>query len=254
VSRRRVLTTGLAVTVVYLLAVVATAAFRGDGARPLFDGFVPPSSYRFVDPPQFFAPGNVQPGSMATTLALGPDGSGPAGFATPDGQFVVNLARGAIQAAPGATSVQVQVTPIAPRHTRPVPGGLRANGNVYEVNMRYEPTGTQVTRLVRPATLLMELPELGNALFVSPDGTRWTRLRSRPVSADQLTLTANFTGPGFYVAATDLPELVVQPAGAQRSAIWIGIATASGALVLFAVGALVVVRRRRVREGRPAAP
>ena len=82
----------------------------------------------------------MKPQALSTTIALGPAGSAAAGFATPDGQFVVNLGAGAIAPSPAATSVAITVTPVAPRHLSPVPDGLRSNGNAYRVEMKYEPS------------------------------------------------------------------------------------------------------------------
>lgn len=84
----------------------------------------------------------------------------------------MSLGRGAIAAAPGATSVAVHVTPLTPKRLAPVPDGLRANGNAYRVEMTYEPSGVPVTHFTAPGTLLIEIPELGTALYVSPDGTK----------------------------------------------------------------------------------
>jgi hypothetical protein len=246
VTRRRVVLSGLAVTAIYLLAVPVTAAVRHGDARPLYDAFTLPSSYQFVDPPSFFASGNVRPKPMTTTIALGPHGSAAAGFATPDGQFVVSMGPGAIGAAAGATTVAVRVTPLAPRTLGSVPGGLRPNGNAYRVEMTYEPTGAPVGRFARAGTLLLEIPELGPSLFVSADGIAWSSLAARTIPPRQLSMSASFAMPGYYLGATTLPELASQPAHTRHSAVLIGIATAVVAVVLFATASFIV-RRRRAR-------
>lgn len=240
----RALLVGVVAVAIYLAAATVTARVRHDDARPLYDGFVAPTSYRFVDPPSFFAAGNVTPKPMSTSIALGPGGSVATGFATPDGQFVVNLGQGAIAAAPGATSVAVQVTPLAPRHLSPVPGGLRANGNAYRIAMTYQPGGGPVTRFAAPGTMLIEIPELGTALFVSPDATTWSTVAAHPIPPRQLSMSAPFAAPGYYVAATSLPELASQPGRSDHTAVVLGIVTAVVAVLLFA-GAYVIVRRRR---------
>ena len=62
-----------------------------------------------------------KPTATSATIALGASGSVPAGLATPDGQFVVNLGRGAIPPAKGATAISMRITPIAPKDLAPVP-------------------------------------------------------------------------------------------------------------------------------------
>jgi len=243
--QRRTSLIAIAVVGTYLVAVAATAALRGDHTRPLYDGFVPPSSYHFVEPPSFFAAGNVEPQPLSTTIKLGPSGSDAAGIATPDGQFVVDLAAGAIAATNGDTSVAVQITPLAPSHLPAVPDALRPNGNAYRVDMTYRPSGEPVRAFAVPGTLLIEIPELGNHLFLS-DADAWTAVASQVLPPRQLSLTATFGAPGTYLAATSLPELTSSPSS-SHSALILGIGVAALALLMFGA-ALLLVRRR----GRPA--
>jgi hypothetical protein len=241
---RRVVWAVVAVAV-YLVAVTVTVALRHDGARPLYDGFIAPTSYRFVDPPAFFAPGNVPPHRLVMSIPLDSAGSAAAGFATSDGQFVVNIGKGAIAAAPGATMVAVRVTPLSPRRLAAVPDGLRPNGNAYRVEMTYEPTGAAVTRLAEPGTMLIEIPELGTALFTSPDATAWTTVAAQPIPPRQLSMSAQFRAPGYYLGATSLPELASPAGRSHRTAIVLGVATAVLALLAFAIAYVVARRRRR---------
>jgi hypothetical protein len=241
---------GAVIVAVYLAAATVTGVVRHGDVRPLYDGFLPPSSYRFVDPPQFFASGNVKPESMSTSISLGPDGSQPAGFSTPDGQFVVSLPRAAIPAAAAETTVTVRVTPLAPRNADALPRGLRPNGNAYRVDMSYTRSGTTVTRFAKPGTLLIGLPEIGNHLFFSAGAATWSQLPSRAIPPRELSLTASFAAPGYYMAATSLPELTAQPGHSRRTAVVLGVVTAVVAIGLFAGAYIVVVRRRRRAIGR----
>jgi hypothetical protein len=246
--RTSALRAGLALLVVYLAAVVVTVAIRHDGARPLFDGFAPPPSYRFMEPPRFFAAGNVKPQATSATIALGPDGSAAAGVATPDGQFVIDLARGAIATRAGATTVAVEISPLAPSSLATVPGPARANGNAYRVAMTYEPTAAPVLRFTHAGTLFIETPELASALLYSRAGPAWREVPSRPVAPSGLSMSAPLAAPGDYLAATTLPELAAaSSSSAHSSALGLGIATAAVAIAFFVV-AFVLVRRRR----RPA--
>ena len=240
---RRTVVVGAACAALYIAVLSVTVAWHPGHARPLYDAFVPPSSYEFVDPPAFFASGNEKPGPVTVTIALDARGSAAAGVATPDGQFVIDLARGAVAPRSGARSVRVQVAPLAPGALPKVPVPLRANGNVYRVTMAYEPGGEPVERIAAAGTLLVELPEVGRQLYWSSGGHTWSPLAARPVASGALTLTATFRGPGDYVAATDLPELAAPPGHRSHVALVAGIATALGAALLFA-GAWLVARRR----------
>jgi hypothetical protein len=247
--RTRALPTGIAIVVVYLAAVLATGALRPDGARPLFDGFAPPTSYEFVDPPPFFAAGNVMPGDVERSITIGPAGSAAAGVATPDGQFVIDLPSGAVAPRRGASSVAVKITPVAPKRLGAVPGGSRADGNVYRLAMTYEPNGEPITAFAKAGTMLIEAPELANAVLRSA-GDGWTAMPARVVAPSGLSMSAQLAAPGDYVATTTLPELAAASAssrGSHTSSLVLGVGVAVVALGLFAV-AFVFARRRSARD------
>jgi hypothetical protein len=249
VRRPSALRAGIGIVVVYLAAVLVTGVLRHDGARPLFDGFAPPPSYKFVDPPPFFASGNVPPGDVARAIALGPSGSAAAGVGTPDGQFVIDLPRDAIAPRAGATSAAVKITPVAPKRLAAVPGGSRADGNVYRLDVTYQPTGDRVIGFARPGTMLVETPELASAVLHSSDGAAWTAIAARSAAPNGLSMSAELKAPGYYVATTTLPELAAAPAASTRSStssIVLGVAVAVVALAFFGA-AFFVVRRRRAR-------
>lgn len=208
---------------------------------------VPASSYHFVDPPSAFAPGNVGPHDFAVTIAMGAKGTEATKFETPDGQFVVTLARNAIAPAAGALSVAVRVTPLAPRHLATPPDGLRADGNAYRVDMTYQPSGVTVTQFATPGTIQLEIPELGQNLFVSPDARTWTALAAQPIAPTNLSLHATFVAPGYYLAATDQPERTTSSTKSNSTTIVLVIAAAVVALLL---GAYAVTRRRRRSSAR----
>ncbi len=69
--RRRSLVLGAIVVGAYLVVLAVTVGLRDDHVRPLYDGFTPPPSYRWVDPPSFFSSGNVEPKPAVTTIRLG---------------------------------------------------------------------------------------------------------------------------------------------------------------------------------------
>ena len=101
-----------------------------------------------------------------------------------------------------------------------------------------------MTRIAKPGTLLLEIPELGTKLFVSPDATAWSAAAAQTIPPRELSLSAAFAAPGYYLAATSLPELASQPGRSNHTAVVLGISTAVVALFLFA---------GRVRHRAPAA-
>jgi hypothetical protein len=244
--RRRSLTLGLVLLAAYLVALAATVWLREDHVRPLYDGFTPPTAYRWVNAPPFFASDNIEPTATTVMIGLDSEGSAATGVATPDGQLALNFARGAVAPHGGATHVAVRITPIDPSRLAPVPSGLRPNGNAYRVDLSYRPRGGKIAALERPGSLVIEIPEVGSDLFTSGGGTRWSKLESRAVPPRELSLAATFARPGYFLGATTLPELVGPAAKSTDHAVVIGIATAALAAALF-VATVVYTRRRRTR-------
>ncbi len=240
---RRPVVVGVLLLCMYLAVLALTVGLRPGHVRPLYDGVTTPSAYRWVDPPAFFATGNDAPVPVRQSVPLGTDGSAPAGIATPDGQFVLSLGRGAVASRAGAERVDVTITPVAPGTLGPIPAGLRANGNAYRVVMRYAPGGGKVTRLDRPVSLVLEIPELGDHLFTSATGRHWTEVPATAVPPRELSLTAPWNAPRYTVGATNLPELVGPTRSSSHSvAIAVGVGVAA---VLLLVVAFLLVRRRR---------
>ena len=239
--RRRVVLVGAVIVVAYLATLSATVARRDGNVRPLYDGLAAPAAYRFVNPPAFFAPTNVKPTAASATIALHADGSAQAGIATPDGQFVISLGRGAVAPAAGATEISVRITPIDPGSLGPLPAlsslpatrPLRPSGNAYHLEMTYEPSGHSVTRLVKPGTLLMEIPEIAENAFASTDGKRWTRLATRVLLPKQLTMTATLSTSGYYVAGTDQASLAARTKRSSRAALVLGLCVVLLAALIF---------------------
>ncbi len=136
----------------------------------------------------------------------------------------------------------MKLTPVAPADLAPLPSGLRANGNAYRLQLAYN-TGGTIRGLEQPANLVLEIPELGDNLFFSRDGSHWSRIDARPVPPRQLSLTATFEHPGYFVSGTTLPELV-GPEPESGHAMEIGLGAAALAVLGFG-SAFVIVRRRR---------
>lgn len=248
---RRTAVAGVLITIVYVAVVAITVAMRTGHVRPLYDGFAPPSQYQWVDPPSFFAAGNTEPTGASTMVALGTTGSAAAGFGSPDGQFVIDLPRDAIRPRAGEDHVVLTITPLSSSRFAPLPGGLRANGNVYRVAMHYAKSGARVDQLAKPGTVLVEIPEVGTDLFRAQRHRAWYRVPSTALGSRQLSVSATFAQTGDYVSGTALPELV---ASSTRSRNWwlIGAGTALAAALLFAGG--VLLARRQARRLHPPGP
>ncbi len=110
--------------------------------------------------------------------------------------------------------------------------------------MHYEPGDVTVGKFQRPGSVLIEIPELGSQLYRSNDGSTWILNPTSTVGARQLTLAGPFTAPGYYLAATNVPELVATTSHSSEGAVVAGIVTGVVAIAILAL-AFFVARRRR---------
>ena len=237
------------VALAYVATLVITMQLSGRHVRPLFEGVGPSAPYNWVDPPPEFAASNVEPSSATVDIPIGADGTGPAGPATPDGQLVLAMPSGAIAPHPPDTSVEAALTPLSPADFADVPEGLRPDGNVYRVELTYEPSGTAVSRLAEPGNVILVVPEAAESLLFSTDGDAWTILETQQVGgAAATTVGARLEAPGLYLAAAPpaAPTETSRRADDAGSVLATAAATAGLALVLGYGPALVRrVRRRR---------
>ncbi len=248
--RRRTVGIGLALVAIYAVVLAATLAGH-DGVRPLYDGFAPPARYRFVDPPPFFAAGNETPDGATATVALHRSGSAPVSLSTGDGQVSLNLAPGAIPAHGSDRHVRISITPEPSKGFGALPGGLRANGNVYRIGLRAEPSGTRITEVTRPGTLLVALPEVGQSFLRSASGQVWSPVDASTVPPRNLSVTTPFARAGLYVSGTHLPLLSAPPGEGSSSPPVAALVGAGVGIVALGLVIWAIVRRRRRR--RPTA-
>jgi hypothetical protein len=193
---------GALVALVYVATLLLTMQLSGRHVRPLFEGIGPTAPYHWVDPPPEFAAGNVEPSSATVDIPIEAEGTGPAGPATPDGQLVLAMPGGAIAPNPPDTSVKATLTPLSPAAFADVPEGLRPDGNVYRVELAYEPSGAPVPRLAEPGNVILVVPEPAESLLFSTDGEAWTVLETQQVGgAAATTVGARLDAPGLYLAA-----------------------------------------------------
>jgi hypothetical protein len=241
----RQLVVGGILVAVYLAAAVLT--LPGPlGLRPLFDGTggtVAP--YRWVKPPRELAAANISPASKSVEVKLNPTGSAAADASTDDGQALVSLPDNAFAAHPPDTGATLAVDPVNP-DTLVKPGGtLQVDGNAYHVSITYKPSGTAVTAMARPGSVLLRYPTTADMLLYSPDGQAWQPLKAVQSPGNQ-TVLAQITGPGYFEAALNLtgPQAKAKKKGASPVLVGIEIA---GALVVVGI---VIVLFRRPGQGR----
>ncbi|MEW6155140.1 MAG: hypothetical protein AB1673_14325 [Actinomycetota bacterium] len=240
------LRTGLVLAVIY--AAVAVVSYRSGTGRPLFDGFAPPTPYRWVDPPPEFRAGNQPPRSSTFEVALGPMGSPNASGSSEDGQVILSFAAGAFPPNAEDARVVVTVTPLDPATLAPPPASLGPDGNAYRVDMAYAPSGREVTELAVPGDVFVVVPEPAQALLFSSDGRTWAPLEFRPVQ-DLGQIGGAFTRPGHLLAVAPPVARPSDTAGtdeATRLAITAAV-TAGLAVVIWAAPALW--RRARPAKG-----
>ena len=234
----RVRRAGVAAFIVYAVVAAATALLAGRATRPLFDGFAPPPPYRWVNPPPEFAAGNQAPDRAERTVPLGGQGSDATNASTSDTQVILTLPPGAIAAHPPDTSVQLKLVPLDPGTLpAPLPAGLKAAGNAYQVTLVDQPSGTPVVSLATPAsappTIALTAAITGDTLLFSTDGRQWQTVPSRPFGSTH-GLTATFTQPGYFLVAYDATKATTTTAPSS------GTGGGSGGFVAALVASVVV--------------
>ena len=238
---------GLGLALAYVATIGVTLGLHPGRLRPLYEGFTPPSSYHWVNPPRIFAAGNQKPGVTRQTVELGPQGSVATGISTDDGQLVLGLAAGAVAPHRSDTSVAVTITPLDPAELAPLDAPYRANGNAYLIAMVYQPSRTAVRALVDPgASLVLITPEVGPNLFTTPSAHGpWTSVPAHAIPPTDLTLGASVKVPGYELAGTTLPPPVYHHSSSVST---VEVSVAVGVLAVAVIGAGVVFSRRRRRR------
>jgi hypothetical protein len=236
----------------YLAVIVATLTLSGHRVLPLFEGVGPPRAYQWVHPPPQFSAGNITPQPSATDIPFAGGKTGPAGAATPDGQFLVNFSAGAFAPHDADTAVHAAIAPLDPATLGPVPPGLAADGNAYRIQLTYRPSNTPVGTLAGTADVIVTAPQPAQVLLYSTDGQTWTKLPTQTISG-QSTVGSTFTRPGWYLVGASPTAVSGQHNGGLSTAV-IAALVAGLAIVLAAtpVGLRALRQRRKARPGRPA--
>lgn len=232
------LTWGLAAAATYVLLSLAQLGPFGLPFRPLFDGLAPPRPYRWVDPPPEFADENQPPLSGTLELVLGRMGSNADSLITGDGQAQVTFGDRVFRPAGEERAVRAQISPVDPAQFGPPPAGLPFNGNAYEVEAEYLPSGRPAP-VAREISMALRYPSHATVIL-RWDGGGWDRLETGLISAN-LTVFAATAELGVYVPAG-------RPQPATRGFPWgtLGYLSVGAAALAVALG--VRARRRGAAE------
>jgi len=246
---RRAVLAWLAVALLYVGGAVASASLSPLARRPLLDGVVPPTAYRWVKPPPALAPTNKTPTPMHFSLEFGPKGSDVGAFSTQDGQFNMVFGESAFAPTPGQSGVSFDVVPVDPATVAPVPSGLLAAGNAYRFTVRYEPSRRPVNKLdgevnagvVYPLLAVPVASPTGHVLLYSADGkAAWARLESTDAPGVH-QVSARIPGPGYFIVA--IPPGSAAPAERSLADRVRGLLPLVTLALLAAAAVLLVVRR-----------
>jgi hypothetical protein len=200
---------GLAALALY--AGGAALSFQaGLPGRPVYDGNTPPAPYRWVDPPEELAEGNLPPQPVTAILELTGRGTQPRGILTPDGQAQATLPEGAFEEVRGARSVTFRLDPLDPDRQAPPPRGLQFDGNAYRTTAEYEPRGGPA-ELRATMTVVLRYPRHATVLLTLDEG-RWVRVPTTRLPA-ALSVVGQVEELGTFVAAGPLtPSQGIPPA------------------------------------------
>lgn len=234
---------------VVLVVVYAAMAFVTQG-RPLFDGFAPPTPYRWVKPPPEFTD-NQPPEAAQRTIPLSEQGSEAANASTTDAQIIVTLPQGAVAAHPPDTALQLTITPRDAAAVAPLPAELRAVSNAYQVAMVYQPSQAPVPQVNQAAIIALTAASEGDGLLYLPPGAQqWQTVPSRAFGNTH-GRTASFPGPGHYLVTASPAVTTTKAPGASTPGGSGGVlAVVIISAVAAAVGGAMTVRNRRQAAAR----
>ena len=225
---------------------MVTSGLSSRPVLPLFDGFAPPTPYAWANPPPEQAAGNVPPAPAEREFPLGPEGSTASNASTDDAQAIAGLDTGSVPPSPGETGVVVRLTPGDATALAPLPPGLRAVSNAYQVGLAYLPSQTPIDRLARKGTIALTAAEAGDRLLYSPDGKAWQEIAFRPYGTDNGLFT-ELESVGWFVVASSVAH---EPTNGPGRGIWKGVLLAMVFVATVAAAFLVV----RLPSPVPAEP
>jgi hypothetical protein len=254
----RALAAGVAVVALYATSAWFSGHLSPLARRPLLDGLVPPTPYRWVDPPPELAGTNLAPASATFRVELGNRGSLTAIVTTDDAQVTLILPRGTFAESAGERGVEVRIEPLAPSEIEPPDPPAGILGNVYRLRADYVPSGERAA-LAGDARVVLVYPFLstdhfGHSVISSPDGVDWTAVETNDFrSIQQADGPIETLG---YVAVAQTGVTASPSAGPGETSSIATVVIVVG-LVVLAAGAAVALRpasssRKRGRASRPA--
>jgi hypothetical protein len=236
--RHRALTWGVVAAGLYISSAVLVQSV-GLSVFPLFDGFGPPEPYRWVSPPPEAAANNQPPTPGSGEVSLkGP----PQNFfvTTEDGQASLAGLSTAFALLPRGNKVKVNIAPLDPQSLGSPPRGLVFDGNAYEMEATYAPSGEEAV-IEDKVQVIFRYPRRANVVLQS-DGSTWRRLESF-VIRPSLQVYTEVDELGTFVAAMPPPRV-------HRRSILPWIAAAGAGVAVAAAGVAFFIRRRSGPRGR----
>jgi len=236
---RRVLAALAALTIAWLVAPASV---------PIYDGIGNPDQpYRYVNPPAGYKqtpPPTVAKATIAVTNGLSTTGYANSAEIGP--QVVYYVPNGSMKAPPGATSITVTETPVAP--TAPLPTDGTIVGNVYRVAATTSKGDVVIVGrgIAQTPTLDMRAPsgKQPGLVFEHLSGGVWKRSTTLRIGVDIYQTSAAELGDWALV------QLRGQSTGkSSGGGINVGL-LAAGVAVLVLVGVIVAIRLSRSRRTR----
>ncbi len=248
-TRRVAIVTGLLVVGVYAASAALSGHLSPLARHPLLDGLVPPTAYKWVDPPPELASTNLPPGRQDFPVDLGDAGSKTAVLTTDDAQVTLILPRGAFASAPGEDSIRVRIEPLAASEVAVPAEPAEILGNVYLLEATYRPSGDPAP-LAADSRVVLVYPLIandhgGHEVVVSVDGDTWTAAETNDLPSIQQADAALDTLGYVAVEATNVsPTAAPGGAGSGGGSNAAVIAIVAGLIVLV-IGTAIVLRPNR---------
>jgi hypothetical protein len=253
-ARRRVVLSGLALVLAYVVVAALTGRLVPGRARPLFDGFTPPPTYRWVNPPPEFKAGNPKALAGKQDFDLGPNAAEQLEAATDDAQVLLTFSKSSVPPHGSDTGLTITIDPLDPKKLSPLPPGVRVDGNAYKVSMAYRPSGDAAAAFSAPGNIFISYPTSADRIEYSADGKTWETIKATRVGSN-LQLGAVFSKAGYYEAAGPPNGNQQKKSGGGAAK---GLFIMGGiAILIFSPLAVVWIRRRPVPakkkgRGKPA--
>jgi hypothetical protein len=249
---RRPIASAIIVVIAYVLLAMVSGRMSPFARGPLLDGLGPAQPYRWVNPPADLAATNVKPSEGVFSLQMGPKGVLGLVLVTSDNQVTIVVDDATIPPHKGDRSVKFLAMPVDASTLSPPPGsGVVTFGNAYRLSASYEPSGTPVTSLAKPIDVILAHPVTKTLkptaldIYLSPDGSAWTKLDSRDSGVAQQVEAPSVANLGYLqVAGVPAPiplDTVPSSGGSNAIAIAIGV----GAVCLLLIGIGLLIRSRR---------